>query len=79
MKETELQKMANKIGIDLNTVMSKNIEQLYLLGQASIISSLLHCINNLNFEDKDIKKYLNSFIDGNKELKDMTYDCMKDY
>jgi hypothetical protein len=79
MIEKEIQKISNTIELDLNTSLSKNIEQVYLLGQASIISSLLHCINNLNFKDEDIKSYLNSYIKGNSELKNMTYDCMKDY
>ena len=79
MADTELQKIANKIGLDLNTSMSKNIEQTYYLGQASIISTVLHCINDRNFKSEDIKEYLKLYINKNKELKNMTYDIMKDY
>lgn len=75
MKETELQKMANNINSELNNIMG----QFYNLGQVSIISSILHCINNENFESKDVKKYLKLYLDKNQELKSMTYDCMKDY
>lgn len=75
MKETELQKIANNIGSEFN----KTMEQLYNLGQASVISSILHCINDKNFQIKDIKKYLKLYLDKNKELKNMVYNCMKDY
>lgn len=78
MKETELQKIANNIGSEFN----KTMEQLYNLGQASVISSILHCINDKNFQIKDIKdikEYLKLYLDKNKELKNMVYDCMKDF
>lgn len=75
MKETELQKIANNIGSEFN----KTMEQLYNLGQASVISSILHCINDKNFQIKDIKEYLKLYLDKNKELKNMVYNCMKDF
>lgn len=82
----EIQKIANKIGSELNKsneimndALRNAIIQYYLLGQASIISLLLHGINYKNYKSEDIKEYLELCINENKELKNMTYDCMKDY
>ncbi len=82
----EIQKIANKIGSELNKsneiindALRNAIIQYYLLGQASIISLLLHGINYKNYKSEDIKECLELCINGDKELKNMTYDCMKDY
>lgn len=82
----EIQKIANKIGSELNKsneimndALRNAIIQYYLLGQASIISLLLHGINYKNYKSEDIKECLELCINGDKELKNMVYDCMKDY
>jgi hypothetical protein len=75
---TELEKTMDKIRTNLSTTISKEIEQIYMLGQASIISLLFHFINNLNLDSEDIKQCFNKYIDGKNELKNMVYDCMKD-
>jgi len=76
---TELEKTMDKIRTNLSTTISKEIEQIYMLGQASIISLLLYYINNLNIDSKEIKQSLNKYIDEKNELKNMVYDCMKDH
>ena len=76
---TELEKTMDKIRTNLSTTISKEIEQTYMLGQASIISLLLYYINNLNIDSKEIKQFLNKYIDEKNELKNIVYDCMKDY
>jgi len=76
---TELEKIMDKIQTNLSKTISKEIEQIYMLGQASIISLLLYYINNLNIDSKEIKQSLNKYIDEKNELKNMVYDCMKDH
>ena len=77
----EIQKISNSIlnKSNINNTLMNTMMQYYLLGQANIISLLLHGINYKNYKSEDIKECLELCINGNKELKNMTYDCMKDY
>ncbi len=79
VKESEVQKIVIKISKDLNKSIENSIEQYLLLGQATIISSLLYYINNEKFNVEDIKEFFKILMKNNQQLKNMTYDCMKDY
>lgn len=58
--------------------MNKVAEIYYKLGQSQIIAHVLHCINVHNFNQTDIKKFLYDTMESDKNIKDYTYEVMKD-
>jgi len=82
-KETQVFKISNKTTMEFSEKINKNIcdliEQYYRLGEANIISFILNCFYEDKYKSKDIKEYIKAIIDSDNELKEMVYDCMKDW
>ena len=49
------------------------------LGMAWVIAIVFECFNDNEYKIEDIKKNLRVLIENDKQLKEMVYDCMKDF
>ena len=73
--ETHFQKIIN----DINDEVSKASMSYYNLGMAWVMSFILECLYDDKYKFADLKSYIHTMMDGNSELKEMVYDCMKDF
>ena len=65
------QKLANQV--------FNNIEDIYLLGQANIISAILYYGLHKDFNVKDFVKVYDEMLKEDSKLKEFVYESMKDY
>ena len=73
--ETQYTKIAQNISDDY----SKVAESYYNLGRAWVIALVLECFYDQKYKINDLKEYLHILMDASPELKEMVYDCMKDF
>ena len=69
------ERINNKINEDFSNVLNSY----YQLGMAWVIALVLECFYDDKYKIKDLKTYLYELMKNNKELKEMVYDCMKDF
>jgi hypothetical protein len=60
-----------------SSTLQKGINDYYKIGQAQIISMLLNCFYDGNFNITDVKTFFKKMMDGDKLLKEYTYEIMK--
>jgi len=73
--KTHWEKAAQKINDDFGKVLNSYFN----LGRAWIIAFVLQCFYDDKYKIADLKSYLYAIIKDNPELKEMVYDCMKDF
>ena len=69
--ESHFQKLYNKT--------YNSINNLYFLGEANIIATILYYSLQESFDIKDFVKMFNKLLENNKELKEYVYEIMKDF
>jgi len=73
------EKHQEKLTCNINDEFGKIANSYYHLGMAWVISFVLECFYDDKYKIKDLKEYLHMIIKDNQELKEMVYDCMKDW
>jgi hypothetical protein len=73
--ETHFDKIMLNIGNDFNNA----VNSYYDLGMAFVIAFVLECFYDDKYKINDLKTYLHAMIQDNPELKEMVYECMKDF
>lgn len=68
-----------KISQEIGDAFSKALNSYYNMGMAWVISFVLESFYDDKYKIKDLKDYLHEMMKSNKELKEMVYDCMKDW
>jgi hypothetical protein len=72
---THLQRLINKCSKDVDSI----YEKYYHLGEARILAYFLYVLCHKDFETKECKILINKMLEDSQELKEMTYDIMKDF
>lgn len=68
----------NTISKKISNDFTKMSSSFYKMGQAWIIAFVFECFYDQKYKIKDLKEYLKTIIDHDKELKEYVYDLMKD-
>ncbi|HHU55746.1 MAG TPA: hypothetical protein GXZ48_03530 [Acholeplasmataceae bacterium] len=73
--ESHYARIIQKINDDFSNILTSY----YNLGMAWVIAFVLESFYDDKYKIKDLKLYLHEIMKNNSELKDMAYDCMKDF
>ena len=71
---THFQKLANECSKNVSSAYDKY----YYLGEANMLAYFLHVLCHHDFNTKECKELLMKTLKDNQELKEMTYEIMKD-
>jgi hypothetical protein len=71
---THFQKLINEFSKNVSSI----YEKYYFLGEAYILSYFLYNLCHFDFDTKKYKKQIIKILEDNQELKEMTYELMKD-
>lgn len=69
---------SNRLVLDITEEYNNAISKFYKIGNAYIIAFILNCFYDDKYKINDIKYYLKEMIDRDLELKEYTYEIMKD-
>lgn len=68
-----------RIAENIHNDVQKGLDSYFKLGEAWIIAFIFVCFYDDKYKIKDLKTYLHALFKNDSELKDMVYDCMKDW